>query len=579
MAGDSDLGTNAMGIDGTSKWESLDRKPSYTALSHIWGEEAPCALIWANSQLTGRTQVRQELESIVVDALDKYEKRNQVHMKCKIYERAIEVFDSLGPAKHDHDIAVERFENMEKKAWVQHFRASIDGRDNEDPLAAIGSTPPYEVDIERRGRYAGDDDSLPEMISSSPAENISGCLHEIRRTHIGETIENIPDHEVVASDSDRDNNVENLGDPCGGVDHASEVISWSQSDRPTRASSSYTKVSVLLLTWDDEDQGVQDEISKLETVFEKTFNFLVEDSAAWRIPSQTSTQELQKKVFEFLDLHRRQADLVVVYYNGHGKAHDPRHGRRTWPVSGLSGLEKIDIENRGENDHGHIGSWDSDPDIEKRGKHVFSSYRLGDPASEDAPLGARLDKWTRIKAYWTHLRTWVFPSTSRDKSPGWAQCYNISHPWRNTDKSPQRFSRIDRICLGLNQIVCPTLVWILLRSLHLEPPSLLDRKLQQLIPFASNAIVALEDYPRTALILVVHLLSLSVVAILKPAASINGRTNLYVCPCWILSLTCGLLSWSLIGGSLLEFCLLFVPFALSLGMTLGLLTDHLWQLR
>ena len=162
----------------------------------------------------------------------------------------------------------------------------------------------------------------------------------------------------------------------------------------------------------------------------------------------------------------------------------------------------------------------------------------------------------------------------RDKSPVLDFDHDETPPWRDMKTSPQCFTWMDEICLGLNPIVCAPLTWIMLRSLHLEPSSLLDQKLQRSIPFASSAIRALEHFPRTALILVVHSLSLSVIAILKPAASMNGRTNLYVSPFCILSLSCGLLSWSYIGGSPLEFCLLFVPSALSIGMTLGLLTER-----
>ena len=589
-----DPNTGGMGIVCTLRTELLDSMCSYQALSYTWGEEAPSNMIRVNRQ---PTLVRQNLElalqymrkvdhstSFWVDAVcvnqkDEQEKIDQVRMMGKVYESSVEVFDWLGPAKDDSDIAMDLFENMGKKAieaGIQDFRASTDSRDNEDPWAAIDSVPPYEIDIEKRERYGGNDDSLSEMTSSSLAKDISDCLHQLRPTYVGEAIQNIADYEMVTSDSDRDNDVEKLGDSCRGLNQAWEV-NRSKSDRLIRASSSYTEVAVLLLSWNDDDQGVENEISDLKTRLEQ-LNFFVEVFAAWPPFSQSPTQELQKKFFEFLDLPRSRADLLIVYYGGHNKADNPRYGRRIWRVSGLPGLEKNNIENRGRNGHGHKGPWDGfptleGPDIEKQGKHVFSSYRSGNPVSEDAPFGEGLD-WALIDPSTTFGKR-----NSREKSSGWTLGYGRSRPWRDTDTSPQSFSRIDRVCLGLNPIIYPPLVWILLRSLHLEPPSFLDRKLQQLLPFASNAIIALEDYPRTALILVVHLLGLSVVVILKPAASMNGRTNLYVCPCWILVLTCGLLFWPLMGGSLLEFCLLFVPFALSVGMTLGLLIEHLWQLR
>ena len=626
-----DPNTSGMGSVCTLRTESLDRMCSYQALSYTWGEEAPSNMIRVNRQ---PTLVRQNLElalqhmqtvhrstSFWVDAVcvnqeDEQEKINQVRMMGKVYERAVEAFNWLGPAKDGSDNAVVLFETMGKKAieaGIQDFRASTDSQDNEDPLAAIDSMPPYVVDIEKRAKYGGNDVSLRGMISSSLVKDISDCLHQIRPTYIGEAIENIADYEVVPSDSDRDNDVESLGDSCGGLQCQAYEVVRSKSDRLIWASSSYTEVAVLLLGWTHDDQGDQNEVSDLKTVLEN-YNFRVEEYAVWPISSRSSTQLLQKNLHESVDLPRSEADLVIVYYGGHNKADDPRYGRRIWRISGLSGVEKNGIEKGGENGrrdwrvsglsgvekndtrkrggngHIHISLWDGLPtlegaDIEKRGKHVFSSYRSGNPVSKDAPLGERLDTWTRIKAHWSQLRTWVVPSTTfgtrntREKSPEWTLGDGRSRPRRDTDTSLKSFSRIDRVCLGLNPIIYPPLIWILLRSLHLEPSSLLDRKMQRLIPFASNAIVALEDYPRTALILVVNLSSLTVAVILKPAASMNGRTNLYVCPCWILVLTCGLLFWPLMGGSLLEFCLLFVPFALSVGMTLGLLIEHLWQLR
>ena len=575
VADDGDLSPSATGFFWISNFKLFGPMPSYGVPSYIWDEETSSDTIWGNGQPTPgcqslelalqyRWKVHHSTslwaDAICINQKDEQEKINQVNMMGKVYKRAADVRDWLGPAKDDSDVAMELYEKMGKKAieaGIQDFRGPNDSRDNEDSLAAIDSRAPYEIDIEERGKDGGNDDSLSEMTSSNLAEEFSDCLHQLRPTYIGDAIENIAGYEMVTSDGHRDD-VENLGDSCGGLNQASEVIR-SKFDCIIRASSSYTKVEVLLLKWTDDDQGDQNEISDLKTLLEK-LNFHVEESCP------ASTEELQKKKLGFLDLPTSEADLLIVYYAGHGTADNPRYGRRIWRLPGWSGLGKNDIE--------------------KRGKHVLSSHGIRKSVSEDGSrFGERLNMWTRIKASWSQLQSWVDPSTtfgtrnSRETSPGWTLGYGRRRLWRERDTSPQYLSRIDRVCLGLNPIIYSPLVWILLRSLRLEPHSLLDRRLQQLIPFTSNAIIALEYHPRTALILVVHLLSLSVAVILKPAASIDGRTNLYVCPCWILVLTCGLLSWPLVGGSLLEFCLLFVPFALSVGMTLGLLIKHLSQLR
>ena len=252
---------------------------------------------------------------------------------------------------------------------------------------------------------------------------------------------------------------------------------------------------------------------------------------------------------------------------------DPSHG----PSLLGPGIGKIDAER-----FGVIVPTLKDPDIEKRDELEASS---GNSASEDNPSEEQLDTWRRIKIEHNQLRTrfvltWVdlkmtFGTLNRRyNSSGLALGYDRSPPWRDTSTSPQYVLRMGKIGPGPLQIFCVPLTWMILRSLHLEQSSLLDQKLQRSIPFASSATKAIEKFPRASLIVLIHLLSLSVIAILTLAASMNGRTYLYGCPFCILSLMCGLLSWSHIGGSPLEFFLLFVPSTLSIEMTLGLLTER-----
>lgn len=144
VAGDNDKSTTAMDVRCTLKTESLNHRPSYIALSYTWGEEAPSATIWINSQ---PMLVRENLEialrhiqmadrstNVWIDAIcinqeDDLEKSDQVRMMNKIYDRAVEVLVWLGPAKDDSDIAMERFEIIGKRAieaGIQDFRASTD---------------------------------------------------------------------------------------------------------------------------------------------------------------------------------------------------------------------------------------------------------------------------------------------------------------------------------------------------------------------------------------------------------------------------------------------------------------------
>lgn len=144
VAGDKNKSTTATDIHCTLKTESLDDNPSYIALSYTWGEDSPSATVWINSQTF---LVRENLEtalrhiqkpdrstSIWVDAIcinqeDDLEKSHQVQMMDKIYNRAVEVLVWLGPAKDDSDTAMEKFENIGRKAidaGIQDFRASTD---------------------------------------------------------------------------------------------------------------------------------------------------------------------------------------------------------------------------------------------------------------------------------------------------------------------------------------------------------------------------------------------------------------------------------------------------------------------
>lgn len=140
----------------------------------------------------------------------------------------------------------------------------------------------------------------------------------------------------------------------------------------------------------------------------------------------------------------------------------------------------------------------------------------------------------------------------------------------NDTRSLHRLSWIDRICLVLNQIVFPPLVWILLLSLRLELPSLLDEKVQRLIPHTKGVITFLQGHHTASLILVVFVSGLNTLALLKPPADMSERNRSFAYPCCALSLMAGLLIWTRIGGSILGFFLVFMPYSLSVGMSVGI---------
>jgi hypothetical protein len=90
--------------------------------------------------------------------------------------------------------------------------------------------------------------------------------------------------------------------------------------------SRYSKVHVILLSWEDEDPKlpVSLEIKSLAEVFSTLYGFEVEQ---WLIPSDNSHNKLQKKILHFLG-DDDVSHLKVVYYAGHGKL--TNHGTPAW---------------------------------------------------------------------------------------------------------------------------------------------------------------------------------------------------------------------------------------------------------
>ena len=143
-------------------------------------------------------------------------------------------------------------------------------------------------------------------------------------------------------------------------------------------------------------------------------------------------------------------------------------------------------------------------------------------------------------------------------------------PSLNDTQSLHDVSWIDKICLVLNQAVFPPLVWILLLSLRLESPSLLDHKFQRLIPHTSCAITVLQGHHTTSLIIVLCLSGLTVLALLKTPATMSERNRSFTYPCCTLSLVAGSSIWIKISGSVLGLFLVLMPYALSVGVSVGI---------
>src|SRR3954469_16291299 len=98
------------------------------------------------------------------------------------------------------------------------------------------------------------------------------------------------------------------------VSHESLLAKELSDYRPTRAPP-YAAINVLLLSWEDDDIGVADEISALGDMFRHDFNYAV---WPYKIPSQDAEISLNFTIARFVSSFGREDSLIVVYYGGHG---------------------------------------------------------------------------------------------------------------------------------------------------------------------------------------------------------------------------------------------------------------------
>lgn len=86
---------------------------------------------------------------------------------------------------------------------------------------------------------------------------------------------------------------------------------------PNQNKSRYSKVSVLLLSWEDEDPKlpVSMEVDKLEHIFRDLYGFQTE---LWRIPDQNSHLKVNQKIIDLISSEDDpKQHLFIVYYAGH----------------------------------------------------------------------------------------------------------------------------------------------------------------------------------------------------------------------------------------------------------------------
>ncbi len=78
----------------------------------------------------------------------------------------------------------------------------------------------------------------------------------------------------------------------------------------------YKEVHVLLLSWEDDDLGVNDEVVELEEVFRKDYCY--HTVRKWEIPSLKPYSTLEDELYRFRKDHSLKDNLLIIYYAGHG---------------------------------------------------------------------------------------------------------------------------------------------------------------------------------------------------------------------------------------------------------------------
>ncbi|KAK0513500.1 hypothetical protein JMJ35_004486 [Cladonia borealis] len=126
-------------------------------------------------------------------------------------------------------------------------------------------------------------------------------------------------------------------------------------------------------------------------------------------------------------------------------------------------------------------------------------------------------------------------------------------------------------CLIMGKTMCPPLQWLFLRSLTSEPPSILDRSMFDLIPSLSQIVTILSRHHTITLSIWFISTSLTALALFIPLSHTSESCRPPVLFCCCLALVASGPLWTYIGGSAASFFLVFMPYAMSVGISLGLL--------
>lgn len=109
---------------------------------------------------------------------------------------------------------------------------------------------------------------------------------------------------------------------------------------PMSCGTRYQEVYVLLLSWEDDDIGVDSEVAALEQVFRDLYGF---DTGRWKIPSRMSHNALVSRLLSSLIQFESDDKLFITYYGGHGYMNEDRQCVWLWSVLRVIGYRSLEL--------------------------------------------------------------------------------------------------------------------------------------------------------------------------------------------------------------------------------------------
>lgn len=130
----------------------------------------------------------------------------------------------------------------------------------------------------------------------------------------------------------------------------------------------------------------------------------------------------------------------------------------------------------------------------------------------------------------------------------------------------QDLNSLDILCLLLGQTICMPIQWFLLQSLHPQ------RLSQNLLCSIASTILPLSSIhlpPAAGVALLFLSTTLTFGLLVKPVARISVERPPRMFVCCLLAFMLAMPLWTYIGGSAAEFFVVFMPFALMVGVSIG----------